>query len=112
MTPVVKSLSNNSKKGPKGYNIRSIIRTFIAQRIVNIPTRAALVHRLKSDPVFSHICGFGFFSKVPSEATLSRYFTKLSGKNSLETILHDLLDKAHEMEIINPETAAIVVFKT
>ena len=105
-------MSNNSKKGPKGYDIRSIIITFIAQRIVNIPTRAALVRRLKNDPVFSHICGFGFFSKVPSEATLSRYFNKLSKSDSLETILHDLLDKAHEMEIINPETAAIVAFET
>ena len=107
LTPVVKSLRNNSKKGPKGYDIKSIIRTFLAQRIENIPTRAALVRRLQSDPIFSYVCGFGFFSKVPSEATLSRYFNKLSESDSLETILHNLLDKAHKMKIINPDTAAI-----
>jgi len=107
LKPVVKSLSTNSKKGPKGYDIKSIIRAFLAQRIENIPTRVALVRRLKEDPVFSHVCGFGFYSEVPSEATLSRYFKKLSESDSLETLYSKLLDKAHQMDIINPETAAI-----
>jgi hypothetical protein len=28
LTPVIKSLRNNSKKGPKGYDIKAIIRAF------------------------------------------------------------------------------------
>ncbi|MGM0446511.1 MAG: transposase [Bacillota bacterium] len=87
LTSVVKNLRTDSKKGPKGYNIKPIIRAFLAQRLENIPTRAALVRRLNSDPVFNYICGFGFYKRVPSEATLSRYFKKLSEANEL-----DLLD--------------------
>jgi len=91
LSPVVNSLRNDSKKGPKGYDIKPIIRAFLAQRIENIPTRAALVRRLKKDPVLSYILGFGFYGKVPSEATLSRYFNKLAQSGSLELVFEDLI---------------------
>ena len=107
LSPVVNSLRNDSKKGPKGYDIKPIIRAFLAQRIENIPTRAALVRRLKKDPVLRYILGFGFYGKVPSEATLSRYFNKLAQSGSLELVFEDLIKKAYELDIIDPETIAI-----
>ena len=107
LTSVVNNLRTDSKKGPKGYNIRPIIRAFLAQRLENIPTRAALVRRLNNDPVFSYICGFGFYEKVPSEATLSRYFKKLSESNSLKELYIQLLSEANELDLLDLETIAI-----
>jgi len=107
LTSVVKNLRTDSKKGPKGYNIKPIIRAFLAQRLENIHTRAALVRRLNSDPVFSYICGFGFYEKVPSEATLSRYFKRLSKSNSLEELYIQLLSEANKLDLLDLETIAI-----
>jgi len=78
-----------------------------AQQIESIPTRAALVRRLKSDPVFRYCCGFHVAGSVPSEATFSRYYAKLANSNSLRTLFYQLVDQAIEMEVIDTETLAI-----
>jgi len=107
LSKTANQLSNNSKKGPNGYSAQPIIRALLAQRIENIPTRAALVRRLKSDPVFSYVCGFGFYGKIPSEATMSRYFEKLSKSGCLEKLYLQLLDKANQLDLLDCKTTAI-----
>ncbi|MFW5976761.1 MAG: transposase, partial [Bacillota bacterium] len=86
LTEVAKSIESDSTKGPNGYNSKSIVKAFLAQQIENIPNRAALVRRLKGDPVFRFSCGFKVTGKVPSEATLSRYYNKLTEEDSLEKL--------------------------
>jgi len=44
-----------------------IIRTFLAQKIENIPIKAGLVCRLNRNPVFRYILGSGLYGKRPSE---------------------------------------------
>jgi len=107
LTQVAKALSSNSNKGPTGYNPEAILRALFAQQIESIPTRAALVRRLKSDPVFRYCCGFHVAGSVPSEATFSRYYAKLANSNSLRTLFYQLVDQAIEMEVIDTETLAI-----
>ncbi len=51
--------------------------------------------------------GFGFYGKVPGEATLSRYFNKLAESDSLELIFQNLIEKAYKLDIIDPENIAI-----
>lgn len=79
----------------------------MTQQIEQIPTRAALVRRLESDPVFRFSCGFNAVGKVPSEATFSRYYHKLVKTNSLEKLFYQLVDGAIDEDIIDTETPAI-----
>jgi hypothetical protein len=77
----------------------------LAQQIENISNRAALVRRLKDDPVFRFSCGFKVTGKVPSESTLSKYYNKLTEENSLEKLYYELVDQDIESEIIDTETS-------
>jgi len=75
---ILNKLPVGSQGGPDGYSIASKLRALIAARIEQIPNTAALVRRLKSDPVFRYNCGFNVFGSVPSEATFSRFFRTLA----------------------------------
>ncbi|MFW6281803.1 MAG: transposase [bacterium] len=50
LSEIYNAIGSKSNKGPTGYNPEAILRALLAQQIENIPTRAALVRRLKSDP--------------------------------------------------------------
>src|SRR6056297_2801976 len=98
LTQAVKALSSDSNKGPTRYNPEAILRALFAQQIESIPTRAALVRRLKSDPVFRYWCGFHVAGSVPSEATFSLYYAKLANSNSLRILFYQLVDQVIDTE--------------
>jgi hypothetical protein len=85
-----------------------MLRALLAKRLENIKYTKTLVERLKSDPVFRYTCGFPLVSKVPSEATFSRFIKSLADNIcSLEDILEDLVIKAKKLGIIGGEHIAI-----
>ncbi|WP_205665618.1 transposase [Anoxybacter fermentans] len=94
-------------RGPKGYDLIPIVRALLAQQIEQIPTRAALVRRLVTDPVLRYACGFNIIGKVPSEATFSRYFNILNENGFLQKIYFDLVDKAMELGLMDTKVIAI-----
>src|SRR5690554_7615191 len=104
LSSISKNLSSMSTKGPTGYNPEAILRALFAQQIESIPTRAALVRRLKSDPVFRYCCGFHVAGSVPSKATFSRYYSRLAKSHSLKTLFYQLVDQAIEMKLIDTKT--------
>ncbi len=107
LSKVAEEISPKSTKGPKGYNPKAILRALLAQQIESIPNRAVLVRRLKSDPVFRYCCGFHAVGSVPSEATFSRYYSRLAEGHSLKNLFYQLVNQAIEMELIDTETLAI-----
>jgi len=107
LSSISKELNSTSNKGPNGYNPEAILRALLAQQIENIPSRAALVRRLKTDPVFRYCCGFHVAGSVPSEATFSRYYSRLATSNSLKNFFYQLVDQAIDMDIIDTSTLAI-----
>ena len=107
LSPLVKEIGSQSKRGPKGYDPASIIRALLAQQIENIPSRVKLVERLKTDPVFRYVCGFKVIGQLPSEATFSRYYTKLDSNNCLTDLFISLVNKTMELDLTNTETIAI-----
>lgn len=96
-----------STKGPKGYNPIPIVRALLAQQLEQIPTRAALVRRLVTDPVFRYVCGFNVIGKVPSEATFSRYYNALSQNDYLEKLYLGFVNQANQLGLLNTEVIAI-----
>jgi len=108
LSKVVGGLQKKSKSGPKGYDPENILRALLAKRLENIKYTKTLVERLKSDPVFRYTCGFPVASRIPSEATFSRFTKILSDKlGSLEAILEELVVRAKELGIIDGEHIAI-----
>lgn len=107
LSSISKNLSSMSTKGPTGYNPEAILRALLAQQIENIPTRAALVRRLKTDPVFRYCCGFSVAGSVPSEATFSRYYSRLAASKSLKEYYYQEVNKAIELGIIDTKILAI-----
>jgi transposase len=107
LSGISKTLSSMSTKGPRGYNPEAILRALLAQQIENIPTRAALVRRLKTDPVFRYCCGFSVAGSVPSEATFSRYYSRLATSKSLKEYYYQEVNKTIELDIIDTKILAI-----
>jgi len=107
LTEFVRKIDNSSSRGPRGYSPFCIIRALLAQQIENIPSRAALVKRLKDDPVFKYACGFDVLGKAPSEATFSRYFAKLNDNGALDELFKELLVKASELKVIQADTVSV-----
>lgn len=103
----IKSLFSN--KGSKGYEyqVEAIFRAFLAQQIEQIPSRVKLIERLKTDFKFKHDCGFHILDSIPSEATFSRYFSKINEIDALERFYYNLIDKAINMEVIDTTNVAI-----
>ncbi len=106
LTPITSRLTYNCR-GPHGYSVEALTRALIAAKVEQIPTTAALVRRLKSDPVFRYLCGFDIIGKVPSEATFSRLLKKLTETGLLEELFNELVRQAEQAGIIDGTTIAI-----
>lgn len=104
--PIISRLPRKHN-GPRGYNAKYKLRALIAAKIEQIPTMAALVRRLKNDPVFRYICGFGVIASVPSEATMSRFLRELTETGILKELFKSLVNKAEQMGIIDCTSIAI-----
>ncbi|WP_198142284.1 transposase [Syntrophaceticus schinkii] len=100
LKPIISRLPRKHN-GPRGYNAKYKLRALIAAKIEQIPTMAALVRRLKNDPVFRYICGFGVIASVPSEATMSRFLRELTETGILKELFNSLVNKAEQMGIID-----------
>jgi hypothetical protein len=57
---------------------RAIARAFVAKAVVNDPTTAAFVQRLRADRNLCRICGWDGPGQVPSAATFSRAFAEFA----------------------------------
>lgn len=57
---------------------RAIARSLVAKSVLNLPTTAALIDRLRSDSALRRLCGFERLRDVPSEATFSRAFAEFA----------------------------------
>lgn len=106
LTPITSRLTYNCR-GPHGYSVEALTRALITAKVEQIPTTAALVRRLKSDPVFRYLCGFDIIGKVPSEATFSRLLKKLTETGLLKELFNELVRQAEQAGIIDGTTIAI-----
>ncbi|PUU86011.1 MAG: transposase IS4 family protein [Halanaerobium sp.] len=87
-----------------GYNPEAILRAFLVQQIEKIPTRADLVSKIDRSPYLRYVCGFSTTGRVPSEATFSRYYKRLSETDGLELLMNDLLDQSIELNLLDTDT--------
>ena len=51
-----------SRPGLKGYSKKQLLMALIAMQVEQIPTIKALVHRLKSEPIFKRSLGFKYLN--------------------------------------------------
>ncbi|ADD03131.1 transposase IS4 family protein [Thermoanaerobacter italicus Ab9] len=104
---VLTLLPKQKELGRKGYSKEAMFLAIIAMRIENIKTIAALVKRLKTDPVFRFNCGFNVLGSIPSESTFSRFLTLLSESEVFQKIFETLVLKAKALGIIDGANVAI-----
>jgi len=107
LEPIVKKIKPKSNKGPTGYNPEAILIAFLVQQIEKIPSRADLVSKIDRSPYLRYVCGFSTTGRVPSEATFSRYYSKLSETDELEILMNNLLDQCIDFDLLDTETMAI-----
>lgn len=69
----------------------NLLRAYFLKSVYNLPTTKVLIENLKGNSTWRQLCGWEFYSQVPSEATFSRAFKEFSELN--------LLDKMHEAVI-------------
>ena len=73
---LISTLTGPVRRGPKGYPLRVLWQCFIAKHVLGIESTAALLRALLDNPYLADACGLT--RGVPSEATMSRFFAKLS----------------------------------
>lgn len=106
LEPYAVKLRNQLPQGAKGFSRTAILRALLAAPFVGISTFTGLVDRLKSDIRFRYQCGFGVGS-VPSIATFSRVFQKITTLNLAEEIFIALVKDCRKKGIISGEVIAI-----
>jgi IS5 family transposase len=104
--PLVKKMRSELPQGAKGYPKDAVLRALLAAPMVGICTFTGLVERLESDIRFRYQCGFGI-GRVPSVATFSRAFQKISKCNIAEELFMALIKKCRDKGIINGEVIAV-----
>ncbi|MPM76036.1 IS1182 family transposase ISDre5 [bioreactor metagenome] len=97
----------HASRGPKGYNIEPMLNALIAMQVEQIKYRKQLVDRLVHDPVFRYNCGFSVLDRTPSEASFSRFFTKISETKELEECFINIVKQVKELGIITGNNLAI-----
>ncbi len=106
LEPYTVKLRSRLPQGAKGFRRDAILRALLAAPLVGISTFTGLVDRLKSDIRFRYQCGFGVGS-VPSIATFSRVFQKITTLNLAEELFLALVKECREKGVISGEVIAI-----
>ena len=78
----------------------ALARAFIAKAVMQIPTTAMLIERLRADKQLRRLCGWETSGQVPSEATFSRAFAEFA-RSELPSRVHEaLIKRTHEDRIV------------
>ncbi len=99
--------NNDQHKGPNGYSLESKLNALIAMRVYNMDTFTELVERLTQDPVLRYQCGFEVFGKVPSIATFSRFYCRLTESGALHELFKQQVQQAESMGLLDTSSTAI-----
>lgn len=99
--------NDTHKRGPKGYSKKQLLSVLMALPTEQVITIKALVHKLKTEPMFKRSCGFDYLDNTPSEATLNRFINLLSGTDVLERTYRRMIYKAKALGLIDGTNVAI-----
>lgn len=94
-------------RGPNGYRFETKLNSLIAMRVYNMSTFTELVERLTQDPVLRYNCGFDVFGKVPSIATFSRFYDRLTDSEALHELFKQQVQQAETMGLLDTSSIAI-----
>lgn len=83
--------------GRKAYSIIPFVRAFLAKSVFKLTSNKDLILRLKSDSSLKRICGF---TRIPSEATFSRRFDKLSRLHLMERTMNSMVETYYKNRIV------------
>jgi hypothetical protein len=72
-----------------------LARGFVAKAVLNLPTTAALLERLKSDATLRRLCGWERRNEIPSESTFSRTFAYFAATEFVSRV-HEALVKRQQ----------------
>lgn len=98
---------DSHRRGPKGYSKKQLFITLMAMPVEQLSDIKALVLRLKSDPILRRSLGYDYIENTPSEATLNRFITLLSGTDILERTFRKMVCKARKLGLIDGTNVAI-----
>ena len=93
------ALIGPTRRGPKGHPVQSLWRCFIAKYVLGLPSTAALIRTLHNNPFIAETCGLPSPDLIPSEATFSRFFARLSSlkcKRLVKDVSRDLVRRCYE----------------
>jgi transposase len=106
--PLLFAVNKKSIYGaPTELNYPAMIYALVVRILERIPTIKDLIKRLTQDFMFRLDCGFLFSDRIPSEASFSRFTTKLSESNALESVQEALLLQAIQEGFIHDVAVAI-----
>jgi len=92
--PLLRVLQGKDDIGRTGYHARVLWAALIAGVVYRTPSVAELRRHLLSNPYLRYVCGIDSAAKVPSEATFSRFLTRLvEHEGLLDQCIDDLVKR-------------------
>jgi hypothetical protein len=79
---------------------RPLARALIAMKVMNLPTRRALLDRLESSPRLRRVCGWERREEIPTESTMSRAFRQFAEGELPGRVHRALIEKAYEKRVV------------
>lgn len=87
-------------RGRPELDRRPLARALVAMKVLGLPTRRALVDRLRSSPTLRMLCGWERRGDLPAEATFSRVFGEFAVSGLPARIHEAMIEKVYEGRVV------------
>jgi len=78
----------------------NLLRAYFLKSVYNLPTTKVLIENLKGNSTWRQLCGWEFYSQVPSEATFSRAFKEFAELNLLDKMLETVVTENYKKKLV------------
>ncbi|MCF6176992.1 MAG: transposase [Victivallaceae bacterium] len=78
----------------------NLLLAYFLKSVYNLPTTKVLIDNLKGNSTWRQLCGWEFYSQVPSEATFSRAFKEFAELNLLDKMLETVVKENYKKKLV------------
>jgi len=83
-----------------GEITEKLLLVYFLKSVYNLPTTKVLIENLKGNSTWRQLCGWEFYSQVPSEATFSRAFKEFAELNLLDKMLETVVKENYKKKLV------------
>lgn len=97
--------------GRKMKSREKMLKAFVLKSVYDLPTTKVLIENLKGNATWRRLCGWEYYTQVPSEATFSRAFDEFAKQDLLQKIHGTVVEENYKNKLVghaSTDSTAIV----